>query len=160
MLLLQRYMITEDHCRQNLLPANVVDPQTLLTDLQNLESILPANTLQLAIPVSSLEDYYKAKIAECSYSNSAINIQRKLQNFHPYLPKVQILIGNLHGKRRCESIAIYNTHDKITHVLSAHDLHECNLMITHSCRLPSFPTSNMFTLCLEASFEQKSGRES
>lgn len=67
-----------ENCRNNLLPAMIVDQDSLMKELINIKGKIESQGWTFSIPIISPSSYYQHKISECILSNEKILIKLKV----------------------------------------------------------------------------------
>jgi hypothetical protein len=81
-LLIAHYREISNYCSSSRIPANIVKPNELKTDLINVERELAKLNSQLAISTANILEYYKIPIATCQLTSDEIASVIKILIIH------------------------------------------------------------------------------
>jgi len=146
-----------NHCRQKLIPLEIIGMGNLRWDLHVLDKQLKRKGYQLSLPLTNMLRYYQLPIADCTFTPNQILLKlaipiRKFTDIELY----ELRITPFRWKNTTCHIQVDPTYvavsqNKVT-TISGANIHQCQ-QSNHLCYVPQYQTDLMKgTICPEKLF--------
>ncbi|KAK4880409.1 hypothetical protein RN001_008555 [Aquatica leii] len=138
-------------CKDHKIPAIIVNPQSLQTDLEKLATELSKKGYSIAIPIHELSRYYKLSIADCTTAGNKLFVHIKIpiivtnQEWKLY----ELITPFAWKNETCilmhETLFMAVSHNQTLKSISGTSLHHCKPYHDKLCYLPRFDSDAIYS---------------